>query len=662
MPPARGAQRLRQAGNAILSVRRMQAPSVATVMRMDSADSVVDASADLTSELEHQAAQPGCVAQRPQVGADLDRLAMRLDGFEMYAFLASLISGSAYGCLSEFEDMSFRSLQIFPPALAWLISFAFALSLTLSILSSLYATCIFALCSLYSKTALAEMKDDRMSTFLRATAIYRTRGFRYFILSLITFALSVLFVAFLRLEISLSIPTVGFGSMLLYFGLRDVKGLLLCAAPIFAPSHTIQPAGTAQHAKGQQAGGPRLSSPPVAPVVSPPRRMTPAGAPKIGSPLAPAHASARLGAAVGMPVTIPAEQPVAPLPAAAQQPSTAEQPVLQTEHATIDATSLARASAAAAMAVAASVTRKHVSEVELTRMEERAGIEARAETHLADEMRRNAPRCTEMHLAAVRSRAEAEAVASAEAVVVAAAHARALAEAEAEAHRHADAHAEAEAKAQAAAHELAAVEAAMEAQRQEAAKVAAQAAAHVAALVKEVQESTAARLHAEAKSAALEQLVEIQISAPRSVGQRMEQQPDARLVWVDERASEHGRLRPVCASPYASPAAVAGSSSTADDWMPLGSVDYASEMHALKARGGRPVHQRFALRSTPSPPWPQTPVEMTRDRDGLHYRGARASRERVRATASSGAYWHTTPSRGAASHAARVSRSPPLRS
>lgn len=91
---------------------------------------------------------------------DIERIAMRLDGFEMYAFLASLIAGFSFGCLNEFDAMA--TLQ---SRFAWWVSFpitlVFACSLIASTFCGLYATCVFALCSLYSKTALAECKDAR---------------------------------------------------------------------------------------------------------------------------------------------------------------------------------------------------------------------------------------------------------------------------------------------------------------------------------------------------------------------------------------------------------------------------------------------------------------------------------------------------------------------
>ena len=83
----------------------------------------------------------------------------------MYAFLASRIAGFSFGCLNEFDQLPSLHQRV-PWWVAFPISLTFALSLVASIFCGLYATCVFALCSLYSKTALAEQKDSRMRTFL----------------------------------------------------------------------------------------------------------------------------------------------------------------------------------------------------------------------------------------------------------------------------------------------------------------------------------------------------------------------------------------------------------------------------------------------------------------------------------------------------------------
>ena len=214
--PPGAPSRFRNTGAKVIVANRLEsAAALKSVLRMDSAESIV---AGDTQE------------------STLERLAMRLDGFEMYAFLSSLIAGFSYGALSELGGAVSNAEENLPALLARPFSLLFALTLVASIFSGLYATCVFALCSLYSKTALAENKDSRMTAFLQRTARYRTRGFRYFITSLITFAFSVLQLAVMRLDPRVSTPTVALGAMFLYSCMRDVRALLLSAAPIFTPS------------------------------------------------------------------------------------------------------------------------------------------------------------------------------------------------------------------------------------------------------------------------------------------------------------------------------------------------------------------------------------------------------------------------------------------
>ena len=165
---------------------------------------------------------------------DIERIAMRLDGFEMYAFLASLVAGFSFGCLNEFDALPHLNKRL-PWWMSYPLSVIFAFSLVASIFSGLYATCVFALCSLYSKTALAERKDARMKTFLSDTARFRTRGFRMFIGCLITFALNVLLLALMRLELYAGVPTVILGSYFIYVSLQDMGELLKSASYIFMP-------------------------------------------------------------------------------------------------------------------------------------------------------------------------------------------------------------------------------------------------------------------------------------------------------------------------------------------------------------------------------------------------------------------------------------------
>lgn len=239
--------RLRRAGDRVITLNRLasDASQISSVVQMDSSNTVLPRSkGELHDEFDEMES------------CELDRVALRLDGFEMYSFLASLISGFSYGCLNDFDPRAGLREKL-DERYCDALSLLFSLSMVFSIFSGLYATCIFALCSLYSKTALAEHKDGRMRAFLRDTAQFRTRGFRAFIVSLITFALNVVLILFVRLDLAHGIYASVLGLVCIGIGLQDIKRLLLCAAPIFAPATGD---ATAHGGELSEAGAPAPSA------------------------------------------------------------------------------------------------------------------------------------------------------------------------------------------------------------------------------------------------------------------------------------------------------------------------------------------------------------------------------------------------------------------
>ncbi|KAL1512316.1 hypothetical protein AB1Y20_005578 [Prymnesium parvum] len=156
----------------------------------------------------------------------LERCALRLDGFEMYAFVASMAAGFSFSGLDTLGGLEhWPALLVLP----------FAASVVVSIFSGLFATLVFCLCSLYSKTALAEGKDLRMHTFLHSTAHFRAHGFHHFTLSVFCFAVNVIFTAFAKLPHPLG-ALVGLGSGFMLASLTaQISQLMASARPIFAP-------------------------------------------------------------------------------------------------------------------------------------------------------------------------------------------------------------------------------------------------------------------------------------------------------------------------------------------------------------------------------------------------------------------------------------------
>ena len=95
-----------------------------------------------------------------------DRIALRLDGLEMYALIMSLVTGYA---INAIELVRADQLADLPPPLRW----AYTVSVPLTALSGLYAIIIFALCSMYAKTALGYHRDDAMARAPRGTPRHR---------------------------------------------------------------------------------------------------------------------------------------------------------------------------------------------------------------------------------------------------------------------------------------------------------------------------------------------------------------------------------------------------------------------------------------------------------------------------------------------------------
>ena len=93
----------------------------------------------------HTAAAPA--NEDPPEALELDRVALRLDGFEMYSFLASMIAGFTYGCLTEIDVLQELNQKL-PSHIAACLAFAFSFNTMLSIQCGIYSTCVFALCSL----------------------------------------------------------------------------------------------------------------------------------------------------------------------------------------------------------------------------------------------------------------------------------------------------------------------------------------------------------------------------------------------------------------------------------------------------------------------------------------------------------------------------------
>merc|ERR1719483_1369394 len=93
---------------------------------------------------------------------DFERNILRIDGLEMYALVMATIAGFSFSAMESVTREEVKRVGFF-----WRL--AFGISTCLSFVLSLYSTVIFALSSLYAKTALGLHKDIEYNAFLLRT-------------------------------------------------------------------------------------------------------------------------------------------------------------------------------------------------------------------------------------------------------------------------------------------------------------------------------------------------------------------------------------------------------------------------------------------------------------------------------------------------------------
>ena len=125
---------------------------------------------------------------------DLDRVAFRLEGMEIYSLVMALFMGAALTLLGAtpikihpWTEMK-KSRSKFAETIASCCFYAFC---TYAVISSGFTTILFTLTSLYCKTAVGMGADDRYLAFLDATGMIRFFGFNAFMRSITTFCISV---------------------------------------------------------------------------------------------------------------------------------------------------------------------------------------------------------------------------------------------------------------------------------------------------------------------------------------------------------------------------------------------------------------------------------------------------------------------------------------
>jgi len=124
---------------------------------------------------------------------DIERVAFRLGGLEVYVIVGVLISTASYGSIIS------DGLEKLDNGTASAMSNVTLLVGASSTLLSLYATVIFCSSVLYGKTAVGMNRDDMYAYFMVATANQRYRAFQALSASLFLFSIEVLLVLGTRL-------------------------------------------------------------------------------------------------------------------------------------------------------------------------------------------------------------------------------------------------------------------------------------------------------------------------------------------------------------------------------------------------------------------------------------------------------------------------------
>jgi len=125
-------------------------------------------------------------------GDQLDRSDMRLEGLEVYALIGALQASASLALLADLDGLNMNDDDDW--AIMWIEGSLLLVTLAAT-LGGVYVTMVFAMCSMYGKTALGLLRDDEYVRFMEQTGNLRARGFFAFTATLILFGLEVVLLA-----------------------------------------------------------------------------------------------------------------------------------------------------------------------------------------------------------------------------------------------------------------------------------------------------------------------------------------------------------------------------------------------------------------------------------------------------------------------------------
>lgn len=156
----------------------------------------------------------------------LERVKMCLDGHGTYAVVSALVVNMGIRMVSAMSEEAMAKVW-------WPLGCTYCASLVACVLSGVYATVVFTLTKMYSKTAIGLYRDAAFSEFFRGTARYRQSGFIAFCTSLGCFAFA--FVTSFLFRVRGLQGAVGFtvGVLLVSLGVADFIGIYRLAARMY---------------------------------------------------------------------------------------------------------------------------------------------------------------------------------------------------------------------------------------------------------------------------------------------------------------------------------------------------------------------------------------------------------------------------------------------
>jgi hypothetical protein len=157
----------------------------------------------------------------------INRISLRLDGFESYSVLGALVLGFALNNISAVTGEDFEGVP-------WIITFLFVVICVITSFASMYTLMVFALCSLYGKTSLGIKNDAGYTKFIQQTAPFREWAFINFMVSLMGTCISVLYLLLLKTP-SQGIIASPICAACIYYGQKHVRSMIkIASATVFS--------------------------------------------------------------------------------------------------------------------------------------------------------------------------------------------------------------------------------------------------------------------------------------------------------------------------------------------------------------------------------------------------------------------------------------------